>query len=363
MLEQVLSKHLTNIAKYYKGVKPGGYLSSPENRSEEERLLLYEMQHGLKAIKDHTFELHREIIVRSGSPKGAWAHVYYVSFHDPQYSQGPTDGFYPVFLLSVDHKVYWLSLCFAAATVGISGRGGWSKHKGVQLKKKAADLSNGLNFSTDWVRGPIQLGSQYQFLHEQSGAGQSSGRAYECGAILSKEFSAENVPVQVLDWLVVCFKIFDQMINREFQLLELLVPKLQSQETLEQRNASILGGSAEQYFRVWCQENKPDWGKLHDRTDTVGLGYDFEFPDVNLYIEVKGFASQVKNFRMTEKEWEISRSKGDAYFLALISHLEDQAVPDVFLVRNPHRKLKDYAERRIRLQVTYDIKGKEALGL
>ena len=99
----------------------------------------------------------RPIRVAAGNPKPGWAHVYYISFHDPQNSSGPTEGYYPVFLLSVDQKSCWLSVMLAAKSAGVSSTG-WSQSRGARLRENAKLLGRNLPDRDGWIKGPITLG-------------------------------------------------------------------------------------------------------------------------------------------------------------------------------------------------------------
>lgn len=127
LLSEILSLHLRRVASLYPDVTPGRNMTGPNTRSGSETLLWDEMLGSLRKLREYIAEISRprSIKVNMGWPKPAWAHVYYLSFHDPANSNGPTQGFYPVFLMSTDQRICWLSVCLAAASVGISGRGGW----------------------------------------------------------------------------------------------------------------------------------------------------------------------------------------------------------------------------------------------
>ncbi len=136
MLCETLARHLQRVAALYPGISPGRPLTAPKAQKGTEADLFSEISGARNALRTATaaFPSPRPLVVATGEPKGAWAHVYYVSFHDPVSSRSPTEGFYPVFLLSTDQKIVWLSVALAAGSVGVSGRGGWSQKRGVSRR-------------------------------------------------------------------------------------------------------------------------------------------------------------------------------------------------------------------------------------
>ena len=203
MLSQALATHLGRVAQLYSGIVPGSTVSPREERPAPEAALQDEMSAGLQAIRTAATQLSwpRALSVRTGMQKGSWAHVYFVSLHDPEISTGPTKGFYPVFLLSVDQQVCWLTLILAAASVGISGRGGWSGGRGASLRGRAAFLREHLGSVPGWLPGPIRLGPAETSVHTAPGSDRAAARAYECGAIIARSFDPQAPPTHLEGWI------------------------------------------------------------------------------------------------------------------------------------------------------------------
>jgi hypothetical protein len=354
-LSERLRDHFATIAALYPQISPGTTVNEYARLAGAEAALVREMQDAGAVFEDLAAELGRvrPLRVALGRPKGAWAHVYYVSLHDPINSSGPTEGFYPTFLLSVDSKVCWLSVLLAAASVGISGRGGWSGVRGAELRRRARFLGEHCKDLGGWVRGPIQLGPNRTFLHAAAGSDRPAGRAYECGAIISKAFPSHSPPEDLATWLGEAFAYFDAIIDVELKYLESAVPSLTDEEEREQANAIITGRKAEEFFRSWVTSEHPDWGAFADKTDTTGAGYDFAFADH--VVEVKGFKGSVDDIRMTEKELAVAKERGPSYALALVSELDGRT--KVSLIWNPWVKIGKHALQSIRVQVSYLISG------
>jgi hypothetical protein len=323
-LSDTLRIHLQSVATLYRNITPGENMRDSENRTEGESLLWNEMDRGTSHLREGVLELSRPrpIQVKIGWPKPAWAYVYYISFHDPANSRGPTEGFYPVFLMSTDQQVCWLSVCLAAASVGISGRGGWSNLRGDRLKHRASFLGTSLKEMDGWRKGPIKLGPSFSYLHQEKGTMHPTGRAYECGAIISKSFNPHNPPDNLSKWLATALQFYDEILSLESEYIATSLPTVSGDEWREQVNASIIGGKAESYFLEWCSSARAEWGAPVDKTNSTGLGYDFEFPQVRLYVEVKGFRTRIEDIRLTQKEWDRAKEKGDKFILCLISELE-----------------------------------------
>ena len=146
----------------------------------------------------------------------------------------------------------------------------------------------------DWVKGPITLGANNSYLHLESGAKFDTGRAYECGAIISVQFNPHDPPDDLADLLRVAFQYYDQTLLRESNYIESAMPQVSENEWAEQVNAAIIGRKAEGYVsRSWFHASHPEWGRMVDKTESTGLGYDFQFPDAELFVEVKGFGGEI----------------------------------------------------------------------
>jgi hypothetical protein len=309
------------------------------------------------ALRNAAFELgrRRPIAVFTGEPKGSWAHVYYVSFHDPINSTRPTEGFYPVFLLSVDQKICWVSVLLAAGSVGITARGGWSNERGRRLRTRADFLSSELQLRNGWRRGPIELGAKLTWLHEERGKLHGAGRAYECGSIISKCFDPGDPPVNLEAWLNEAFSYFDEIFEREALYLATSLPREEVPSRVDQAAAAITGRLAEERFLSWVIENHPEWGTPRDMTDRVGLGFDFEFHESGIRVEVKGSRGKLEDIRLTEREWEVAQSIGKDYVLCLVTSLDSPSGYDVAILADPFSLLKEAVLLQTRLQITYTV--------
>ncbi len=357
MLSTILHEHFRRIAELYSQITPGQNLTSPEDRSPAEISLLDEISSARKNLRESIFSLGRPrpIHVATGQPKGSWAHIYYASFHDPKNSRVPTEGFYPAFLMSVDQRQCWLAVVVAAASVGISGRGGWSIRRGAELRKRAQFLGRNLPEQNNWQKGPITLGPDGSGLHAERGSNRPAGRAYECGAIISKCFNPHDPPHDLDEWLRTAFLRYDDVFRDESVYIQTSMPHLSPTETHEQANAAITGEKAEKYFMDWAPSNHPEWGEPVSRTDRVGLGFDIEFPEHRLKVEVKGCRGRIENIRMTECEWAVAERTGSNYVLAVVSHLDTPDRVRVTLIRDPFQELRGVASEQRQLQVTYTI--------
>ena len=360
MLTEAIVNHLQRVATMYPLVEPGSNLTDPSVRNPHETVLLNEIGTARKKIQDLTAELGRTtaIKVSVGAPKGAWAHIYYLSFHDSSNSSGPTEGFYPVFLMSADFKRCYLSVCLAAGSVGISGRGGWSKLRGSQLQTRSRALGSSLICDSDWVFGPVKLGEGGSYLHKRSGADRASGRGYECGAIISREFDPQVTTRNLGGWLREAFDKFDNILKEEIQYIRTMVPVFHEKEQQQQISAIITGKKAEDLFSSWVTKAHPEWGIQRDLTGFVGFGYDFEFPDSGLKLEIKGCRGEIEDVRLTENEWKAAKSFGDAYVLCIVNNVNTPEKAVFTLIVNPFTALKSSAISQSRLQITYTLPRK-----
>lgn len=319
MLSKILRTHFQRVAMLYPAIPSGQNLTPPGQRSQNEIDLLKEITQTQKQRNGHMSSLGRTRPhhISTGRPKGAWAHIYYVSIHDPINSYGPTEGFYPAFLMSIDQRTCWLSLLIAAASEGISGRGGWSIKRGKRLKNRAHLLSDNLSEKDGWKKGPILLGTMNTSLHGTRGNSHSAGRAYECGAIISKSFDPIHPPSNLSSWLLEAFKYFDVLVDTEATYIETILPQVSGQEEHDQANAIITGKNAEMYFLDWVQSTHPEWGPPEDKTDRVGLGYDVRFPKAGFYVEIKGCKDQLENIRLLKENGKPLKKRATTTFYAL----------------------------------------------
>lgn len=353
----ILGDHLQTVADLYSQITPGQNLTPLVKRSTAEVSLLEEISVARDNLRNNISSLGRPRLIRvaTGGPKGTWAHIYYVSFHDPQNSYRPTEGFYPAFLVSVDQMQCWLTVMVAAASVGISGRGGWSNRRGAQLRQRAAFLGRNLTEQDGWRKGIINLGPHGSKLHMERGSSRSSGRGYECGSIIANQFDPHNPPQNLAEWLGSAFRFYDAIYQEESVYIKTSVPHISGREVHEQANAAITGQKAEAYFVDWAPSAHPEWGDPVNRTDRVGLGYDVEFPNANLKVEVKGCRGDIETIRLTEREWAVAKTSGSSYLLAIVSNVDTPGRERVTLIPNPYNKFLNNATEHTILQVTYTI--------
>lgn len=355
-LAEVIRLHLQRVSRLYNEVTAGANIQAVANRGPAETLLFNEMHRGLEELEIAVEDLRRPrpIRVRIALPKPAWAHVYYISFHDPANSTRPTEGFYPVLLLSTDHRLCWVSVCLAAGSVGISGRGGWSQAKGQSLRQRASLLGSSLKEVNNWQKGPIELGPDRSYLHRDKETTSHAGRAYECGGIMSIPIDPYDPPDNLSQILVEVFQFYDEILATESNYIESALPSISDAEWNEQINAAITGRKAESYVsEIWFPNFRSEWGTPLDKTSSVGLGYDFEFPEAELFVEVKGFRREIDGIRLTSLEWNRAKEKRKSFILCLVSELDKD--PQVDLLYDPHDLFSAAAIKRTRLQTTYSI--------
>lgn len=341
----------------YSQIEGGKSLSAPP-RSGAEALVFDEIAGAREALQKavDSWLPQDEIKIAVGSPKGSWAHVYYVSFHHKDYTTGSTDGIYPVFLLASDFTYYWLSVMISAASVGVSGRGGWSQRRGTMLKERARLSGTGLSAPSPWLLGPVALGQGGAFIHMREGQDQATSRAYECGTIISQRLESQRMPENLDRTLIEAFDFQRLVLETEARFAEVILPPLGPEETRERASAILLGKAAEESFANWCRQNRPEWGSPVDVTGRVGLGYDFHFPSAGLYAEVKGFKDDVSDIRVTETEWAAAENLGSAYMLCLVSKADVGNSANVQVIQNPFAALRTSARRRVVTQVEFGIR-------
>tara|TARA_Y100000814_G_scaffold198270_1_gene145932 strand:- start:138 stop:1259 length:1122 start_codon:yes stop_codon:yes gene_type:complete len=355
---QFLRNHLIKVAKLYSNITPGAYLTPISQRTGDESDLFKEIKSAENTFNTpSSFDyLNRKgpLTIATGDPQGTWAYVYYISFHELPFSEGPRYGYYPVFLLSMDQQQCWLSLCLAAASEGVSGRGGWSNIRGERLRKKAEQLGSRLtNYGSSWVKGPITLGPEGSQIFTTPGADKPAARAYESGSIIAMQFNPNDPPFDLEEQLATVFQFYDQVLSYTSQINAASMIEVSEEEWFEQTNASITGEKAENFFKSWIKDNHPEWGKPIDKTTSVGLGYDIEFDGSDIKVEVKGCRGNIENLRMTKREWYKAKRLGGVYCLAIVSHLDTK--PKVDLIFDPYGLLQNDVAEHQRLQITYVI--------
>jgi hypothetical protein len=257
--------------------------------------------------------------------------------------------------MSTDQRICWLSVLLAAAGVGITGRGGWSQRRGQQLRVRAESLGAELEIGPGWRKGPIELGADASWLHREPGNDRAAGRAYECGAIVSKAFDPRNPPADLATWLGEAFSYFDTIHGREALYLAACLPRQKLPSPRDQAAAAITGRLAEEKFLAWVVLNRPEWGPPRDVTDRVGLGYDVEFPAADLRVEVKGCRGGLEDIRLTDREWEVARASKSNYILCLVTGLAEPGEPKFAMIVDPFSILRDAAVCQSRLQITYVV--------
>jgi hypothetical protein len=211
----------------------------------------------------------------------------------------------------------------------------------------------------EWKRGPIELGANLTWLHKEPGKLRGAGRAYECGAIVSKAFDPLNPPADLDVWISEAFSYFDEIFKREALYIATSLPREELPSKCDQAAAAITGRLAEEKFLEWVVNNRPEWGTPRDVTDRVGLGFDFEFPESGIRVEVKGSRGKLEDIRLTEREWEVAQSFGKDYILCLVTALDNPLGYNVALLVDPFRVLSGAASCQTRLQITYVVSRSE----
>ncbi|MFH6992083.1 DUF3883 domain-containing protein [Flavobacterium sp. FlaQc-48] len=123
----------------------------------------------------------------------------------------------------------------------------------------------------------------------------------------------------------------------------------------------ITGKKAEKEF-VWqltTQKIKfPEEVEIKNVTDE-GCGYDFKLigKKTNYYVEVKGMSSVSGGILFTNKEWETARKKGDKYYVAIVSNIENE--PKIRLIKNPAVSINPKRNIYSIVQVNWSITEKE----
>jgi len=139
------------------------------------------------------------------------------------------------------------------------------------------------------------------------------------------------------------------------QLLSIVINNQEKDLTTNFILRGPTGRAAEEFFINYFSEfKKPIEGHLIDCRE-LGIGYDFriETKNENYYVEVKGISDISGGVLFTNKEWTVAESKGDYYFLCIISNLREQ--PHVLLIQNPKEKLNPKISIHTQIQVNWSI--------
>lgn len=122
----------------------------------------------------------------------------------------------------------------------------------------------------------------------------------------------------------------------------------------------ITGKKAEDEF-VWQLTTKkiefPEEVKIKNVT-IEGCGYDFKLigKNTNYYVEVKGMSSVSGGILLTNKEWVTARIKGDKYYLAIVSNIENE--PQIRLIKNPAELINPTRNVFSIIQVNWSVSEK-----
>jgi hypothetical protein len=119
------------------------------------------------------------------------------------------------------------------------------------------------------------------------------------------------------------------------------------------------GRKAEEHFIEFFRlRGLPVSGKLNDMREH-GQGYDFSIVTDwgERFVEVKGLSEASGAILLTDKEWRTARDKGDHYFLAIVSDVNN--VPIVRLIKNPAQKLKAKKNLIQVIQINWSVSESE----
>lgn len=123
----------------------------------------------------------------------------------------------------------------------------------------------------------------------------------------------------------------------------------------------ITGKKAEDEF-VWQLKT----GKIKfseevkiENVTNEGCGYDFKLigKTATYYVEVKGMSSVSGGILFTNKEWETARKKGDKYYVAIVSNIEEK--PEISLIKNPAEHINPTRNVFSIIQVNWSVSEKE----
>lgn len=156
--------------------------------------------------------------------------------------------------------------------------------------------------------------------------------------------------------------------NPDFDVeLEVLASVLPSDSEKKKRKVGayttrgITGKKAEDEFVWQLTTGKikfPEEIKIKNVTHE-GCGYDFKLigKKNTYYIEVKGMSSVSGGIVFTDKEWKIARQKGDKYYVAIVSNIENK--PKIDLIKNPALVMQPQKNVFTIVQVNWSISEKE----
>jgi hypothetical protein len=123
----------------------------------------------------------------------------------------------------------------------------------------------------------------------------------------------------------------------------------------------ITGKKAEDEFVWQLSTGKikfPEDVKIKNVTNE-GCGYDFKLigESKTYYVEVKGMSSVNGGILFTNKEWETARKKGNSYYVAVVSNIED--VPVINLINNPAGILNPKRNIFSVIQINWSVNERE----
>ena len=143
--------------------------------------------------------------------------------------------------------------------------------------------------------------------------------------------------------------------DNELLSLAELVDKYSSDEKKPFILRGPTGKKAEQIFIEYFNEyKKPKKGKLFDTRD-LGCGYDFEIRSkkVTYFIEVKGLSDMEGGILLTDKEWRTAKEKGDNFYIALVSNIENE--PKVSFIKKPYLNLNPKENIIKTIQINWSV--------
>ncbi|WP_029271669.1 DUF3883 domain-containing protein [Flavobacterium sp. KJJ] len=122
----------------------------------------------------------------------------------------------------------------------------------------------------------------------------------------------------------------------------------------------ITGKKAEDEF-VWQLTTKkiqfPEDVEIKNVTNE-GCGYDFKLigKTTKYYVEVKGMSSVSGGISFTNKEWETARKKGDKYYVAIVTNIENE--PQIRLIKNPAEQINPIRNIFSIIQINWSVSEK-----
>lgn len=156
-------------------------------------------------------------------------------------------------------------------------------------------------------------------------------------------------------------------IQNDNNVLEQLLNIASTDESKNKISKFILraptGRAAEEFFIKHFSENKrPIDGILSDCRD-LGVGYDFsiEGEKENCYVEVKGLTDYSGGILFTSKEWMVAKSKGENYFLCIVSNISVKA--EIIFIQDPATKLNPKKNIYTSIQINWSVPEKQLADL